>query len=219
MAPVKAVIFDLGGVVVSSPLEAIRQYERGLCLPKDFLNIAMYSRGSSGAFQRFERGELTLAQFLPAFAADLNDHAYSVAQYAAFKKITFTLEDLPSPLVIDAQAVYSLMTGAAAVIDERMATAVSKLRESQKFKVVALTNNFAVAQSDMAPSEVLTQKRLRGMFDEYFESSVIGLRKPDIRIYTHVLNSLRVRAEECVFLDDIGANLKAAQGLGITTIS
>jgi epoxide hydrolase-like predicted phosphatase len=44
------------------------------------------------------------------------------------------------------------------------------------------------------------------------------MRKPDPRIYTHVLGELQLGAEEAVFLDDIARNLKPAREMGMHTI-
>jgi putative hydrolase of the HAD superfamily len=46
----------------------------------------------------------------------------------------------------------------------------------------------------------------------------VGLRKPDPRIYQHACRELGVAPEASIFLDDIGANLKAARALGMHTI-
>ncbi len=43
----------------------------------------------------------------------------------------------------------------------------------------------------------------------------VGLRKPDPAIYEIALKKLHMKADECVFLDDIGSNLKSAQVLSI----
>lgn len=56
------------------------------------------------------------------------------------------------------------------------------------------------------------------MFDVVVESSVVGLRKPDPRIYLLACDKLGVRPDQCVFLDDIGVNLKSAQQVGMATI-
>jgi putative hydrolase of the HAD superfamily len=47
---------------------------------------------------------------------------------------------------------------------------------------------------------------------------VVGLRKPDPAIYELAFAEMGVRGETIIFLDDIGANLKAARELGVTTI-
>src|SRR5262249_57394396 len=55
-------------------------------------------------------------------------------------------------------------------------------------------------------------------FDVVVESAVEGLRKPDPRIYRLVCIRLEVAPSTAVFLDDLGANLKPARELGMTTI-
>src|SRR4029077_8192331 len=59
---------------------------------------------------------------------------------------------------------------------------------------------------------------LRDYFDVFIESAVVGLRKPDPRIYELACRELGVTPPEAVFLDDIGSNLKAARALGMATI-
>ncbi len=74
--------------------------------------------------------------------------------------------------------------------------------------VAALTNNWVP----------LSDEALTGLFDVVVESSVEGVRKPDPAIYTIVLERLGVAPDRAVFLDDIGANLKPARAMGMTTI-
>ena len=73
------------------------------------------------------------------------------------------------------------------VIDENMAKAIGRLRASGRFQLAALTNNFSPPTSagDKAPSleEELKHlglegggKRVRGMFDFFVESAVVGMR-------------------------------------------
>jgi epoxide hydrolase-like predicted phosphatase len=49
-------------------------------------------------------------------------------------------------------------------------------------------------------------------------SGTIGIRKPDPRIYVLAAERLGVAPERCVFVDDLGGNLKPAKALGMTTI-
>ena len=56
------------------------------------------------------------------------------------------------------------------------------------------------------------------LFEVVIESSKVGLRKPDPRIYHLACEALAVTPNESAFLDDIGANLKGARALGMTTI-
>ena len=88
-----------------------------------------------------------------------------------------------------------------------MLTAVRRIRE-RGLRAAALTNNW--------PGDGTQALRLH--FDVFVESSAVGLRKPDPRIYEHACRCLAVEARQAVFLDDIGSNLKAARALGMTTI-
>jgi putative hydrolase of the HAD superfamily len=56
------------------------------------------------------------------------------------------------------------------------------------------------------------------MFDHVVESSKVGCRKPELRFYEIACELLGVAAQECVFLDDLGVNLKPARAMGMTTI-
>jgi len=56
------------------------------------------------------------------------------------------------------------------------------------------------------------------LFEHVIESSKVGVRKPDPRIYQHACDLLGVPPEACVYLDDLGINLKPARALGMRTI-
>ena len=83
-----------------------------------------------------------------------------------------------------------------------------------KYKTACLTNNFTRA-------EALLSEEVAGvysLFDAILESRVLGVRKPDPRFYELACEALDVEPDECVFLDDLGVNLKPARALGMTTI-
>ncbi|NDU72448.1 HAD-IA family hydrolase [Actinomadura sp. DSM 109109] len=53
------------------------------------------------------------------------------------------------------------------------------------------------------------------LFDAVVISCEVGMRKPDERIFRHALDLLGLAASECVFIDDIEHNVRAAEALGI----
>ncbi|MFC4586444.1 HAD family hydrolase [Sphaerisporangium corydalis] len=63
---------------------------------------------------------------------------------------------------------------------------------------------------------------LRDGWDEYFDQVVIsgevGMRKPEPRIFHHALALVGLPAEQCVFVDDIEANVQAARALGMAGV-
>ena len=67
---IAAVVFDLGGVVQDSPLEAIARYEREHGLTPNAINRAVVAAGERGAWSRLERGELTVEAWCEPFEID-----------------------------------------------------------------------------------------------------------------------------------------------------
>jgi putative hydrolase of the HAD superfamily len=184
----RAVIFDLGGVVLGSPLHAIAAYEREHAIAAGSVNRVVADTGAEGAWGRLERGLIGLSAFVPAFEAEC-----AVAGFA-----------------IDAR---ELMERMAAASQPRpvMLSAIRALR-ARGLRVAALTNNWPSEERDDGT------RALRHHFDAFFESSALGMQKPDPRIYQHACAALAIAPEEAVFLDDIGRNLKTARALGMTTI-
>lgn len=190
---IRAAIFDLGGVVFDSPLHAIARHEAAVGAPAGIVN-RVATQGS--AWGQLERGELGTEQFLHAFDAECRAAG---AEIRAAEMMARIAECGPRP---------------------RMVEAIRRIR-AEGLLVAALTNNWAndeaegVAQgADEAPADA----EFRGLFHAFVESSVVGLRKPDPRIYQHLLGLLGIAPGESVFLDDIGRNLKTARQLGMTTI-
>lgn len=186
-----AVLFDLGGVVLGSPLQAIRDYGSGLGYAPDAIHHVVARTAPHGAWSRLERGELPLDLFHPAFEADCR----------------------AAGLEIDARAMMAAMAEASAP-RPRMLDAITRLRGAG-FRVGALTNNWAQPGAEDRPDGT---SALRGHFDSFIESCVVGLRKPDPAIYRLACERLAVVPEQVVFLDDIGGNLKPARALGMATI-
>jgi putative hydrolase of the HAD superfamily len=80
--------------------------------------------------------------------------------------------------------------------------------------VVALTNTNATHQSVW---QKVYEKEL-GVFNRVYVSSELGMRKPEKRIYTHVLDAWGVLPEESIFFDDLQENIDAAAEIGMATV-
>jgi len=184
------VLFDLGGVVLGSPLHAIARFERARGIRPGFINRVVVDTGPGGAWSRLERGELRVDEFVPAFERDCLAAGERVA--AAEMMEAIREESQPRPAML---------------------AAIGALRRSG-LRVGALTNNWVSEE----PAQSRLGLELRERFDAFVESAVVGVRKPDPRIYTHACQALGVAPERAVFLDDIGANLKPARALGMHTI-
>ena len=64
---IDAVVFDLGGVVFESPLEVIAMYEEDHGIATGTINRAVVDSGTSGAWARYERGEIAYGEFRVRF--------------------------------------------------------------------------------------------------------------------------------------------------------
>jgi putative hydrolase of the HAD superfamily len=184
-----AVVFDLGGVVFPSPLDVFRAYERDHGLPHRFLSEVVLADPEHGAWSRLERGELSFDEFCDAFDAECAAHGGAVSARELMGAVRVGLDARPG-----------------------MVTAIAAIRR-HGLKTAALTNNWA---DD--PARADRESSTDEWFDVVVESAVEGLRKPDPRIYELVCARLDVSPSATVFLDDLGANLKPARELGMTTI-
>jgi putative hydrolase of the HAD superfamily len=89
------------------------------------------------------------------------------------------------------------------------------------YKTGCITNNLPKIDSKgmLAPGESRdVVEQIHANFDHIIESSKAGVRKPEPRIYEMMCEALCVEPEVCIFLDDLGVNLKPARAMGMTTI-
>jgi putative hydrolase of the HAD superfamily len=186
--PIRAVIFDFGGVILTSPFEAFAHYERQHGLPDGFLRQLNAANPDDNAWARLERNQVDLDGFAELFAAEARQAGHEVDGHKVLQLLAGELRD---------EMVMALRR-----CSERLATAL-------------LTNNF-VALDQAASSGPMAE--VIGLFDVVIESSQVGVRKPDPAIYELVCERLDVLPEEAVFLDDLGVNLKPARAMGMTTI-
>ncbi|KAF8516908.1 HAD-like protein [Hysterangium stoloniferum] len=228
---IKAVIFDIGGVVVRSPMLAIAKYEEEHSLPPNYINCIIANQGPNGAFQKFERGEINLLPFYEAFGKELSNPDGKVY----YKQYCDICPPIPQKVQVNGRDLFGRMMRESSIFDDSVVEAIRRIRATKKYRIIALTNNFSKSTDNIlagAPpgfslreeleflgwQEGATPTKLRDLFDDFCDSSTLGLRKPDPAFYLLACKRNGIRPEEAVFLDDIGYNLKAAQKLGMYTI-
>ncbi len=185
---IEAVLFDFGGVILSSPFEAFAAYEKEIGLPTDTIRKINANDPDSNAWAQFERREVSTEEFV----------------------LLFEEEALALGYELDAQRILEGLHGS---LRPSMVEALSKC--SSKFKTAMLTNNITPMGEQDLDEDV---QKVVEIFDLLIESSIEGCRKPEEKFYEVACERLNVKPENCVFLDDLGINLKPARAMGMTTI-
>ena len=188
---IEAVIFDFGGVLTSSPFEAFARYETERGLPVDIIRRTNAANHLENAWARFERGEVDIETFDELFAT----------------------ESLALGAEVRGRDVLPLLQG-----DLRPEMVEALKRIKAQFKTGCITNNLPANAIGSMTGRSLYIAEVMVLFDHVIESAKIGLRKPDPRIYRLMVETLKVDPNNCVYLDDLGVNLKPAREMGMTTI-
>src|SRR5215475_10282346 len=189
-----AVLWDFGGVILSSPFEAFGRYERETGLPKDFIRSLNARNPDANAWAKMERSEVSLDEFVALFES----------------------EALALGHKLDGWRVLQAISGD---IRPQMVEALRRCKAA--FKVACITNNMKHGEGPgmaRSPDKAAAVAEIMALFEHVVESSKLGWRKPDPRIYRHACELLGVALEQCVYLDDLGINLKPARAMGMRTI-
>ena len=188
---IEAVIWDFGGVLTSSPFEAFARFEAERGLPADIIRRTNAANHLENAWARLERAEVDIE---------------------AFDKL-FAMESLALGAEVRGRDVLPLLAGD---LRPEMVEALSRTRA--KLKTGCITNNLPANAIGSAGGRTLYITEVMALFDHVIESAKLGLRKPDPRIYRMMVEAIGVDPKHCVYLDDLGVNLKPAREMGMTTI-
>jgi len=192
--PPLAVLWDFGGVILSSPFEAFNRYELEAGLPKDFIRSLNARNPDTNAWAKMERSEVSLEGFVTLFEEEAHQQGHRVEGW----KILQALSGDIRPHMVEALR-----------------------RCKAAFRVACITNNMKSGDGPgmaRSPEKAKAVAEIMTLFEHVVESSKIGLRKPDPRIYRHACDLLGVAPEQCIYLDDLGINLKPAREMGMRTI-
>jgi putative hydrolase of the HAD superfamily len=188
---IEAVIWDFGGVLTSSPFEAFARFEAERGLPSDIIRRTNAANHLENAWARFERAEVDIEAFDELFA----------------------MESLALGAEVRGRDVLPLLAGD---LRPEMVEALKRIRV--RLKTGCITNNLPANAIGSAGGRTFYIAEVMALFDHVIESAKIGLRKPDPSIYRMMVEALGVDAKRCIYLDDLGVNLKPAREMGMTTI-
>ncbi|HUF99182.1 MAG TPA: HAD-IA family hydrolase [Ilumatobacter sp.] len=184
----RAVFFDFGGVILSSPFEAFNVYEAANGLPTDFLRSVNALNPDVNAWALIERRDITPAEFDERFGDESAALGHRV----------------PGAHVL------ALLNGS---LRPRMVRLLDSVNEAG-YLTACLTNNVVSMNHNTDPEVAAVLAKFRFVV----ESSKVGVRKPDPEFYRIACDLARVTPDEVIFLDDLGVNLKPAAAMGMTTI-
>ncbi len=186
---IRAVFWDFGGVILSSPFEAFNEYERERGLPVDFIRSVNATNPDTNAWALIERQEVDSDTFDRLFA----DESAALGHR------------------VPGADVLTMLSGA---VRPEMVAALDRVIAGG-YTTACLTNNVRSPDPRSARPEV---DAVMERFDHVVESSKVGCRKPEPRFYELACEMASVCPDACVFLDDLGINLKPARAMGMTTI-
>jgi len=184
-----ALVVDFGGVLTTSMAESFTQFVRNEDVDGEHLHSVLFADYGEGTLVHgIETGRVTMEEFERELAAKLRTRG-------------------GSPVAAEG-LVRRMFSGAGA--DSRMIRAVAKARESG-LKTGLLSNSWGNRDS-------YEFDHFDTLFDAVVISGEVGLRKPDPAIYALVARDLGVDPSECVFVDDIGANVRGAVAAGMVGV-
>ena len=190
----KAVLWDFGGVITSSPFESFNRFEAANGLPKDIIRTINATNGDANAWAQLESNAVSLDEFDELFAAEAAALGHAIR----------------------GKQVLELLAGE---IRPEMITALKRVKA--QMPIGCITNNVksgegpGMAQSKEKAARV---REAMDLFDLVIESSKVGIRKPNPNIYLMACKQMGIAPEDAIYLDDLGINLKPARALGMATI-
>lgn len=189
MPELSALIVDFGGVLTTSLTDSFSAFVHQEQVDGAHLHEVLFSNYGEGSLVHgVETGRVTMEEFERELAARLRT----------------TTGD---PVAADG-LVRRMFAGSSA--DTRMINAVRKARESG-LRTGLLSNSWGNRES-------YRFEHFDTLFDAVVISGEVGLRKPDLEIYDLAAREVGVPAEQCVFVDDIAVNVRAAVKAGMVGV-
>lgn len=191
-----AVIFDWGGVLTPPIAELVRAWAEADMIDWDsyvtavgpWLAAAYDPDEAGGPVHQLERGETTAAEFELLLAARL-----------------MRTDGLP----VVAEGILARMLGISGEPVTLMYDLIRELR-GRGLKTALLSNSWDVTG--------YPREDFPALFDAVVISGEVGLRKPDPAIYRLAAERLGVQPAECVFVDDLAGNVRAAAAVGMVGV-
>ncbi|RYD78733.1 MAG: HAD family phosphatase [Sphingobacteriales bacterium] len=188
---IKAIIFDLGGVLYDIDLRRSTKAFGDLGL-KNFDKL--YSlKEQTAVFDNLEEGKIGRTEFLKHLRRYLPQTSQNESILDAWRAL---LVDFP----------------------QKNIDILQKIRATHKIYLLSNTNEIHLEAINKYLQQHRGIQDIRDLFDKAFFSFEIGLRKPGEEVFKYVLKDIGLKGDECLFVDDSEANVRGAEKAGITSI-
>lgn len=185
---IKSIIFDLGGVLVDLSTE--KTAEAFAALADISTHNVFQAYTSNPDFNAYEKGDISDSDFRNA-----------VRRIFSINASNFEIDQCWNAMLLN--------------LPSTKLTLLEALK--QHFKTIVLSNTNAI-HLNYIERFMLNGSPLELLFHKAYYSHKVRMRKPELNIYTHVLEENNLTPEQTIFLDDSQENIDAAKSLGIQTI-
>ncbi len=187
---IKNIIFDWGGVITDIDYQATidRFAEIGMPNFREYYSSAVVN----DVFRQFEKGEISADKMRNTLRSDYQVHVTDKEIDHAWCAM---LKDTPL------EKLHFL----------------DSLQENYRLFLLSNTNEIHVIYYN----HLLFKKydlHFTDFFEKVFYSHQVGMRKPDSEIFEYVIDSLKIKEEETLFIDDLEMNILAAKEAGLQVI-
>ena len=92
---------------------------------------------------------------------------------------------------------------------------LEKLHAEKRISLLSNTNEIHVEAFESAMKKVHGIQNLSGFFDHVYYSCRVGMRKPEERIFEHVIKEQNYNPSETLFIDDSPQHIEGAKKVGL----
>lgn len=191
MQPIKAIIFDFGGVILNIDYNKTSQAFIDLGV-KRFVD--MYSqKNANPVFEQLEKGEIKEEEFYYQFRKSAN-------------------------LQLTNQQIKDAWNAMLLSFRKQAIQTIALIKNKYRLYILSNTNIIHLQAVNKIYKEDVGEGSLHDYFDKIYYSHEIGFRKPDKKAYEYVLKENNLSPSETLFIDDSIQNIDAALSLGLQTV-
>jgi putative hydrolase of the HAD superfamily len=196
-SPIKALLFDFGGVISKTLFETHHLTEAALGLAPGTLTWrGPFDPSSDRLWQKMQADEITEREYWLRRSAEVGELLGE--QWHDMQTLVKRARGADPDLIVRPEV-----------------SALVKEAKSKGLRLAILSNEL-----DMFYGAALRQRlSLLKNFELIVDATYTGILKPDARAYQTCLDGLRLAPEQCLMIDDQNRNVQGARVLGIASVA